>query len=135
MAVKKNIKKKKVVKKVIKAKPILKRGDLVMVISGGHKRKRPIKGQIGKIKAIVGANRNRVIVEGLNLFVKHQKAQGPDKPAGKIQKERSLHISNVMYYVETLKRPVRLSYSILADGKKVRGYKDPQSDKFIQLER
>jgi len=115
-------------------KPILRRGDLVMVISGGHKVKRPIKGQTGKIRAITGDLRDRVIVEGLNLFVKHQKATGPDKPAGKIQKEKSMHISNVMYYVETLKRPVRLSYSKLADGKKVRGYKDPKSKKFVQLD-
>lgn len=124
----------KVVERSDLNKPILKRGDPVMVIAGGHKTKRPLKGQVGKISSITGALRDRVIVEGLNLFVKHQKATGPDKPAGKIKKEKSMHISNVMYYVETLKRPVRLSYSRLADGKKVRGYKDPKSKKFVQLE-
>jgi hypothetical protein len=39
-----------------------------------------------------------------------------------------------MYYVEKLKKPVRLVKSVLADGKKVRGYKDPSSKKFVQLD-
>jgi hypothetical protein len=39
-----------------------------------------------------------------------------------------------MYYVEALKRPVRLVKDVAADGKRVRGYKDPKSDKFVQLE-
>ena len=86
----------------------LKKGDPVVVIAGGNKKKRPIKGQVGKIKAVIGDNRDRVIVEGLNVFVKHQKATGPNTQSGKIQKEMSIHISNVMYYVEKLKKPVRI---------------------------
>jgi ribosomal protein L24 len=45
-----------------------------------------------------------------------------------------MHISNVMYYVEKLKRPVRLVKSVTADGKRVRGYKDPTTKNFVQLE-
>ena len=111
----------------------LRKGDTVMVIAGGNKHKRAIKGQVAKIKAIVGKTGDRVILDGLNLFVKHQKAVGPNQPGGKIQVEKSVHISNVMFYVETLKRPVRLSFDTL-DGKRVRGYKDPSTKKFVQLE-
>lgn len=127
MATKKTVKKEKVA-------TALKKGDPVMVIAGGNKNKRPIKGQVAKIKAVVGDKGDRVILDGLNLFVRHTKATAPGQEGGKIQVEKSVHISNVMYYVEKLKKPVRLVKSVLADGKKVRGYKDPSSKKFVQLD-
>jgi large subunit ribosomal protein L24 len=122
-------------KKVIEPVPTaLKKGDVVMVIAGGNKNKRPLKGQVAKIKAIVGDKNDRVVLEGLNLFTKHKKALAPGQESGKIQVERPMHISNVMYYVEKLKKPVRLVKSTLADGKRVRGYKDPSSKKFVQID-
>jgi large subunit ribosomal protein L24 len=111
---------------------LLKVGDPVVVIAGGHSVKRPIKGQVSKISAFVSEGQ-RVILEGLNVFVKHQKAVGPDKPAGKIRVERSMHISNVMYYVEALKKTVKLSRQVGKDGNKVRGYKDPKTKQFVEL--
>lgn len=113
---------------------VLKKGDTVMVIAGGNKHKRAIKGQVAKIKAIVGAKSDRVILEGLNVFVRNKRAQGPGQESGKVQVEKSVHISNVMFYAEKLKRPVRLVKSVSADGKRVRGYKDPTSKKFVELE-
>lgn len=117
-----------------KVPTFLKKGDTVIVIAGGNKQKRPIKGQVAKIKAIVGDKGDRVVLEGLNVFVKHRKAQAPGEEGGKVQVEKSVHISNVMYYVETLKKPVRLKKSVGADGKRVRGYTDPSSKKFVQIE-
>lgn len=119
---------------VQKVPTFLKRGDPVMVIAGGNKSKRPIKGQVSKIKAIVGAKGDRVLLDGLNTFIRHKKATAPGEEAGKIQIEQSVHISNVMYYVEALKRPVRLAKEVSADGKRVRGYRDPETDKFVQIE-
>jgi large subunit ribosomal protein L24 len=119
---------------VEKVPTFLKKGDPVMVIAGGNKTKRPIKGQVSKIKAIVGDRGDRVILEGLNLFVRHKRATTPGEQGGKISVEKSVHISNVMYYVEALKRPVRLAKEVAKDGKRVRGYRDPQTDKFVQLE-
>lgn len=122
-------------KQQIKKVPtFLKKGDPVMVIAGGNKTKRPNKGQVSKIRAIVGDKGDRVILEGLNLFVRHKKASAPGEESGKVTVEKSVHISNVMYYVESLKRPVRLAKGIGADGKSVRGYKDPKTDTFVQLE-
>ena len=109
----------------------LRKGDLVMVIAGGNKKKRPNKGKVGKILRFAGPD--RVVVEGVNLVTRHQRAQGPNKPAAKIQKEAGIHISNVMFYVEKLKRPVRVKHKILADGKKVRGYLNPESEKFEEI--
>lgn len=117
-----------------KVPTFLKKGDPVMVIAGGNKNKRPIKGQVSKIKAIVGDRGERVILDGLNIFVRHKRAQGPGQEGGKVQVEKSVHISNVMYYVEAIKRPVRLVKDVAADGKRVRGYRDPKTKKFVGLE-
>ena len=126
---------KKAKKQEIKKVPtFLKKGDPVMVIAGGNKTKRPIKGQVSKIKAIVGDRGDRVILDGLNIFVRHKRASAPGEQGGKTSVEKSVHISNVMYYVESLKRPVRLVKNVSADGKRVRGYNDPKTDKFVQLE-
>lgn len=112
----------------------LKKGDSVMVISGGNKNKRALKGQVAKIKAITGEKNDRVVLEGLNLYTKHKKALAPGQEGGKIQVERPVHISNVMYYVEKIKKPVRLVKSLSTDGKRVRGYKDPSTKKFVQID-
>lgn len=106
-----------------------------MVIAGGHKTKRPNKGKIGKILGFTGKNKDRVIVEGVNLVKRHQKQSPmPGKPHGIIQKEAGIHISNVMFYVEKLKRPVRIKHSLLADGKKVRGFMNPETKQFEQID-
>lgn len=109
----------------------LKRGDLVMVISGGHKTKRPNKGKVGKIARFVGAD--RVVVEGVNMVTRHQRQAGPNQPAGKIQKEAPLHVSNVMFYAEKIKRPVRIKHKMLADGKRVRGFINPETNQFEEI--
>ncbi len=114
----------------MKGKTKLKKGDPVMVIAGGNKNKRANKGQVGNITGFEG---DRVLVEGVNVITKHQRATQPGQQSAKIQKEAPIHISNVMYYVEKAKRPVRLITSTLDDGTKVRGYRDPESKEFVQL--
>ena len=115
-------------------KTSLKKGDTVMVIAGGCEGKRDNKGKIGKILRFVGDDSERVVVEGVNFIARHQRARGPGQEAGKVVREGSIHISNVMYYVETLKKPVRLKHRVLKDGKKVRGYLVPESKEFVQVE-
>lgn len=67
----------------------IKRGDEVVVISGSH------KGQRGKVLQVL-RDKHRVIVEGVNLVKKHQKAT-QDNPEGAIlEREGSVHYSNVM---------------------------------------
>lgn len=120
-------------KQIKNASNYLRKGDTVKVIAGGAGEKRVLKGQIGEIIQFVGANRDRVLIRALNLVTRHQRSSGPNKAAGKVTKEAPIHVSNVMYYVEKLKRPVRLCSSVLADGKRVRGYKDPKSKEFVQI--
>jgi len=121
-------------KKEKPGKSSLKKGDTVMVIAGGSADKRVNKGKTGKILRFVGDRNQRVIVEGLNFFAHHQKAKGPGTEAGKVVREGSIHISNVMFYVETLKKPVRLKHKKLKDGKKVRGYINSESKEFVQVD-
>jgi len=115
----------------------LRKGDMVIVIGGGNSAKRPIKGCIGRILGFCGAHLDRVLVEGVNMVTRHKRQSGPGKPSGKIRKEASIHISNVMYYVEKLKKPVRLHRHFLEDGTKVRGYWDREAEggkkKFVQI--
>jgi len=66
----------------------LKKGDEVVVISGDH------KGNKGKILQMF-REKNRVIVEGVNMIKKHEK-KTQDNPQGAIiEREASLHFSNV----------------------------------------
>ena len=111
----------------------LKKGDPVMVLVGGNRKKQKVvRGQTGKILRFLPKS-NRVVVEGVNFIVRHKRATNPNESAGIIRKEGSVHISNVQYYVEELKRPVRLKMKISKDGKKVRGYVHPESEKFEQI--
>ena len=112
----------------------LRKGDTVMVITGGNaKKNRELKGQTGKILKFI-PKRDRVIVEGLNVVKRHKRATAMNDAAGIIEKEGSVHISNVMYYSEDLKRPVRLKVKRLDDGRKVRGFINPETKKFEQLD-
>jgi large subunit ribosomal protein L24 len=121
----------KAVNQANQRKTMLRKGDVVMVIAGGNKDKRPLKGKVGKISAF--ASPTRAVVEGLNLHVKHKQARKQNESSGKISKEMPMHVSNLMYYVEKIKKPVRLHAKFLEDGTKVRGYRDPESKEFIQL--
>ncbi|RIL07991.1 MAG: 50S ribosomal protein L24 [Proteobacteria bacterium] len=109
----------------------LRKGDMVMVIAGGHKKKRPIKGKTGKIMRFVGTT--RAIVEGLNFVTRHKRASGPGQQSSKVQMEAPIDVSRLMFYAEKIQKPVRLKHKFLADGSKVRGYLDPKSREFVQL--
>ena len=112
---------------------MLRKGDTVIVIAGGNSTSKQNKGKVGKILGFAGKARDRVIVEGVNIVVKHKRQAGPGKAAGKVEKEGPIHVSNVMYYVEKLKKPVRLRHNVLEDGKKVRGYINPETKEFVQV--
>jgi large subunit ribosomal protein L24 len=115
-----------------RAESALKKGDVVMVISGGNKKTRPLKGQTAKITRFEG---ERVVLEGLNLVSRHQKARTQGEASGIIRKEAGIHISNVMLFVEKLKKPVRVRYQVSEKGKKVRGYFEPGTKNFVALDK
>lgn len=108
---------------------MIKVGDTVIVVSGGNKKKRPLKGKTGKILKFI--DKDRVVVEGLNHSTHHKRARSANETSAKVQKESGIHISNLAFYSDKKKGPVKLTTKVLNDGKRVRGYFDGKE--FVQL--
>lgn len=90
----------------------IKKGDKVQIISGEY------KGHVGEVlKAF--PKTNRVIVEGANVQIKHQKATTMGGESGRLEKNGPIDASNVLLYSEELKKGVRTRVEFV-DGKKVR---------------
>jgi large subunit ribosomal protein L24 len=79
----------------------IKKGDLVIVISGASK---PRKDDSGKIQykprkvLEVFPDKERVLVEGANIVTRHTKPSARDTKGGIVKREASIHISNVMLW-------------------------------------
>jgi large subunit ribosomal protein L24 len=86
----------------------LKSGDTVKVIAGDH------KGSEGKVLQII-KDKDRVLVEGVNLVSKHTKPSAQNPQGGIVKKEASLHISNVMLVEDGV--AVRVGYNVDGDSK------------------
>ncbi len=95
-----------------KAQAKIKRDDTVIVIAGKH------KGKTGRVLKVLPDDR-RVVVEKVNLVKRQVKPQG-DRPGGTMEKEASLHISNVALYDGTAKARIKVAYKRNDEGKRVR---------------
>ena len=91
----------------------IKKNDTVVILSGKD------TGKSGKVLALLPA-RQRAIVEGVNLIKKHAKRTREDQKGGIIQKEASIHTSNLALFCKGCNRPTKLGYNILKDGTKTR---------------
>lgn len=91
----------------------IKVGDLVQVIAGKEKGKR------GKVTKILGPE-NRVLVEGLNMVVRHQRPTQFNTEGGRIDKEAPLALSNVMPIDADSDKPTRVKAAVDDDGNKRR---------------
>ena len=89
-----------------------KKGDKVVVISGKD------KGKEGTITEVL-REKNRVVVEGVNVITKHQKPNAMNPQGGIVNKEASIHISNVMPLDPETGKGTRVRFE-MKDGKKVR---------------
>ena len=76
------------------------KGDNVIVIAGND------RGKTGTVQE-VQHNRDRVVVEGINLRYKHLKPTQQNPQGERIRVECAIHASNVMYYDEKAKKGVR----------------------------
>lgn len=93
----------------------IKKGDEVIVTTGKD------KGRRGSVMKILG---DRVLVENINVVKKHAR---PNPMAGVeggiVEKEMSIHISNVMLFNPATSKGDRVGIKTLEDGKKVRFFK------------
>ena len=91
----------------------VKKNDTVMVTAGKE------HGKTGKVLRVLPAE-NRAIVERLNMVKRHTKPRGPQNPGGIVEKEASIHLSNLMPMCEQCNAPVRVGTRVLQDGNKAR---------------
>ncbi len=91
---------------------LLRKGDLVEVISGKE------KGKQARITAMQ-LKHESVILEGLNQVKRHTRPSQANPQGGIVAKEAPIHISNVMAVDPKTGKPTRLGTKII-DGKKVR---------------
>ncbi len=94
----------------------IKRDDEVIVIAGRDKGKR------GKVVRVLAED--RIVVSGVNIIKKHQKPNPQAGVAGGIiEKEASMHSSNVAIYNSATKKADRIGFKVLENGDKVRVFK------------
>jgi large subunit ribosomal protein L24 len=91
----------------------VRKNDTVMIIAGRE------RGKTGRVLRVITA-RERVVVERLNLQKRHQKPRGPQSPGGIVEKEGSIHVSNVMPVCGRCNKPARIGTRRLEDGSGVR---------------
>lgn len=89
----------------------IKSGDNVRVITGAH------KGAEGKVMRIL-TDKNKAIVEGVNLVSKHEKPSATNPQGGIKEKEAAIQISNLAL-IDSKGKTTRVGYKF-EDGKKVR---------------
>lgn len=91
----------------------VRKNDNVVVISGKDKGK---TGEVLKVYPKTG----KVLVQGVNIVKKHQKASRTQAESAIIEKEASINSSKVMLFCKKCKTATRISNKILDDGSKVR---------------
>ena len=91
----------------------IRKGDTVAVISGSDKGKR------GEVLQVL-PKANRAVVQGVNIAKRHTKPAGMGRPGGIIEKEATIHLSNVMLVDPKSDKATRVGFRVLEDGRKVR---------------
>ena len=89
----------------------IKKGDTVQVTTGND------AGKTGRIIKVY-LDKDRVVVEGVNIVKKHARPTQDNPQGGIIEKESSIHISNIMLVVGG--KPTRVGFKSLENGKKVK---------------
>jgi large subunit ribosomal protein L24 len=91
----------------------IKKNDKVEVIAGKE------KGKTGKVLKVL-RDKNRVLVEKVNMIKRHTRPSPTTGQGGIVEKEASLHISNVMLICGKCTAPTRIKRTQAPDGTWVR---------------
>ena len=93
----------------------IRKGDQVLLITGKN------KGQKGEVLRVAG---DRVFVQNLNLIKRHTKPNPQaNQPGGIVEREASIHISNVQLVNPATGKGERIGFKVLQDGRKVRTFR------------
>ncbi len=90
----------------------IRKGDNVIVVSGRD------KGKSGSVLRVL-QDEERLIVQGVNVVKRHMRAS-QTQAGGIVEKEASIHVSNVSLVDPDGGEPTRVGFRILEDGRKVR---------------
>ena len=91
----------------------IKRGDKVVIIAGKDRGKR------GTVRAVLNKH-DRVLVEGVNIVKRHQRARAQGQMSQIVEREAPLHISNVMLIDPNTDKPTRVTFRRRENGTLVR---------------
>jgi len=91
----------------------LKKDDVVVVIAGRD------RGRQGRVLEVL-RDRDRVLVEGINVVRRHTRPTPQNPEGGIIEKEMPVHVSNVMLFDGETESPTRIRFRTEEDGSKVR---------------
>jgi large subunit ribosomal protein L24 len=91
----------------------IKKGDRVIVITGRS------KGRTGEVLKVM-PKENRAVVQGVNMVKRHTKPTRMGAEGGIVEKEASIHISNLAHVDPTTGNATRVGFKFLDDGRKVR---------------
>ncbi|MGB7621439.1 MAG: 50S ribosomal protein L24 [Terriglobia bacterium] len=99
----------------------IRHNDQVKVVAGRD------KGKTGKVLK-VDAKKSRIVVENV-MFIKRHTRPNPGKniKGGIVEREMSIHISNVMLICPSCHEPTRVGHSVLTDGQRVRVCRECES--------
>jgi large subunit ribosomal protein L24 len=91
----------------------IRKNDTVLVIAGKDRGKR---GQVERVLP----KEERLVVQGVNMVKRHQRAQPGVRQGGIIERPNPMHISNVMLVCKACNQATRVGFTFLEDGRKVR---------------
>ena len=90
----------------------IKKGDNVMVMTGKD------KGKTGEVLSVLPA-KERLLVRGVNIVKRHTKPS-QTAPGGIVERESTVHVSNVALIDPTSNKATKIGFRVLEDGRKVR---------------
>ncbi len=96
-----------------KKSPTIRRNDTVIVISGKE------KGRTGRV-ITVDWKRDRILIEGVNMVIRHTKPNASNQKGGLVKTESPVHYSNVQLYNSSLNKGVRVKKQTTEAGVKNR---------------
>ena len=91
----------------------IKKNDEVIIIAGKY------KGKTGRVNRVL-KDKDRVVVEGINVVKKHRKPSASNPSGGIDDVEAPIHVSNVMLLDGKTNKPTRVKIETGKDGAKVR---------------
>jgi large subunit ribosomal protein L24 len=91
----------------------IRKGDRVVVITGSD------RGKQGEVLSVL-PKENRAVVQGVNVAKHHTKPKGMGQQGGIVEKEASIHLSNIALLDPKTDKATRVGFKVLENGSKVR---------------